>query len=97
MSVYGCYCVWVATMEAFQQRSVSFVLETTYLHWNTGFPAVTVCEKSNRKKIWDLTERFVAYLKYLHSLNHQVHEALVRGLENHVGFKTVTTRFVKTF
>ncbi|XP_021929643.1 sodium channel protein Nach-like [Zootermopsis nevadensis] len=57
VSVYGCYCVCKATMEAFQQRSVSFVPETTYLGWNTGFPAVTVCEKYNRHKIWELAER----------------------------------------
>jgi hypothetical protein len=46
-------------METFQQRAVSFAPETTYLHWNTGFPAVTVCEKLDRKKIWNLAERLV--------------------------------------
>jgi hypothetical protein len=46
-------------MEAFQQGAVSFVPETTYLHWNTGFPAATVCEKLNKEKIWDLAKRFV--------------------------------------
>jgi hypothetical protein len=46
-------------MEAFQQGAVSFVPETTYLHWNTGFPAATVCEKLNKGKIWELAERFV--------------------------------------
>jgi len=46
-------------MEAFQQGAVSFVPETTYLYWNTGFPAATVCEKLNTEKIWDLAKRFV--------------------------------------
>jgi hypothetical protein len=46
-------------MEAFQQGAVSFVPETTYLHWNTGFPAATVCEKLDKEKIWELVERFV--------------------------------------
>jgi hypothetical protein len=46
-------------MEAFHQRAVSFVPETRYLHWNTGFPAVTVCEKLDKAKIWDLAERLV--------------------------------------
>ncbi|GFG28422.1 hypothetical protein Cfor_00619 [Coptotermes formosanus] len=44
-------------MEAFQQRAISFVPETTYLHWNTGFPAATVCEKLDNGKIWDLAKR----------------------------------------
>jgi hypothetical protein len=53
-------------MEAFQQRAVTFVPETTYLRWNTGFPAVTVCEKLNRQKIWNLTGRFVLAI-YTHT------------------------------
>lgn len=28
------------------------------LHWNTSFPAVTVCEIFNGEKNWDLSERF---------------------------------------
>lgn len=28
------------------------------LHWNTSFPAVTVCETFNGEKNWDLSERF---------------------------------------
>ncbi|PNF35672.1 hypothetical protein B7P43_G17469 [Cryptotermes secundus] len=44
-------------MEAFQHSAVSFAPDTTYLHWNTGFPAVTVCEKLDKNKIWNLAER----------------------------------------
>lgn len=28
------------------------------LHWNTSFPAVTICEIYNGEKNWDLSERF---------------------------------------
>jgi hypothetical protein len=58
-------------MEAFQQRAISFVPETTYLHWNTGFPAATVCEKLDNGKIWDLAKRLVFKAKFW-KLNHIV-------------------------
>jgi hypothetical protein len=58
-------------MEAFQQGAVSFVPETTYLHWNTGFPAATVCENLNKAKIWDLVKRFVIAV-YVWRLNYHV-------------------------
>lgn len=28
----------------YRENSVSFLTETTYLDWNTTFPAVTVCQ-----------------------------------------------------
>jgi hypothetical protein len=58
-------------MEEFQQGAVSFVPETTYLHWNTGFPAVTVCEKLDKGTIWEFVERFVIEVN-VWKLNHHV-------------------------
>lgn len=34
------------------------------LHWNTSFPAVTVCEIFNGEKNWDLNDRYVIDLMY---------------------------------
>ncbi|KAL3288803.1 hypothetical protein HHI36_003236 [Cryptolaemus montrouzieri] len=30
--------------EAFDTKAVSYVTETAYLHWNTSFPAISICE-----------------------------------------------------
>lgn len=44
LSFAGMLRIFKGSYESFQQNAISFVTETTYLDWNTTFPAVTVCE-----------------------------------------------------
>ncbi|XP_077287727.1 sodium channel protein Nach-like [Arctopsyche grandis] len=39
--------------DLFQNNVISFVPETTYLHWNTDFPAITICEAADNYKLLD--------------------------------------------
>ncbi|XP_026480197.1 sodium channel protein Nach-like [Ctenocephalides felis] len=39
------------------QHAVSFTADTSYLDWNTKFPAITVCEDANGENQWDLIDR----------------------------------------
>ncbi|KAJ8964777.1 hypothetical protein NQ314_004643 [Rhamnusium bicolor] len=41
----------------FQNNAISFVVETSYLDWDTNFPPVTVCETDNQKKLAEVTDR----------------------------------------
>ncbi|KAG5879361.1 hypothetical protein JTB14_030990 [Gonioctena quinquepunctata] len=43
---------------AFEEKSVSFVTETTYLEWNTTFPAVTLCPIAGSEPEWNDDEDF---------------------------------------
>jgi hypothetical protein len=56
LSLWGTIIVTISSYREFREHSVSFVVETTYLHWNTTFPAFTVCEKEDKDHIWDLFE-----------------------------------------
>ncbi|KAJ1525493.1 hypothetical protein ONE63_010302 [Megalurothrips usitatus] len=47
------YFLLIASWEAFQYHAVSFVSETAYLHWNTTFPAVSVCETESPDKLYE--------------------------------------------
>ncbi|KAL1502230.1 hypothetical protein ABEB36_007403 [Hypothenemus hampei] len=38
--------VFAYLFKSYQQNSISFLIETTYLDWNTTFPAVSVCQQS---------------------------------------------------
>nr|CAD7415890.1 unnamed protein product [Timema poppensis] len=42
--------VVMASWNAFQNNAISFVVETTYLDWNTDFPSLTVCDTSSEKR-----------------------------------------------
>ncbi|XP_074034427.1 sodium channel protein Nach isoform X1 [Leptinotarsa decemlineata] len=44
--------------KAFEEKSVSFVTETTYLEWNTTFPAVTLCPIAGSEPEWFEDEDF---------------------------------------
>lgn len=41
----------------YQENTIRFTTVTDYLHWNTTFPAITVCEILNVDKIWMLHQR----------------------------------------
>lgn len=43
----SCFLAFLFTLESyksFHEHPISFNVETDYLHWNTTFPALTVCE-----------------------------------------------------
>lgn len=48
--------MWIllTTLESFSERTINFNVQTTYLGWNTTFPAITVCELFNGEKLWDV-------------------------------------------
>lgn len=41
----------------FKNNAISFVVETSYLEWNTKFPSVAVCETDNQQRIADVTDQ----------------------------------------
>ncbi|KAK9499911.1 hypothetical protein O3M35_002850 [Rhynocoris fuscipes] len=47
----------MATWHNFQHNAVSFVVETTYLDWNTSFPAISICENEAPDKLFESAER----------------------------------------
>ncbi|CAG9857939.1 unnamed protein product [Phyllotreta striolata] len=42
----------------FEENAISFVTETTYLHWNTTFPSISVCPIAGTEPEWDDKEEF---------------------------------------
>lgn len=46
-----------ASWDDFQHNAISFVVETSYLEWDTKFPSVAVCEYDNQEKIAEVTDR----------------------------------------
>lgn len=54
-----------SAIEAYQYNAVTFVAETTYLRWNTTFPAVSVCEIENPDSIAEYSAKWViAYILF---------------------------------
>lgn len=47
------YYLLIASYTAFRDHAVSFVSETSYLDWNTTFPAVSVCETESPDKLYE--------------------------------------------
>lgn len=45
-----------STWEDYQNNAISFGVDTSYLHWNTDFPAVAVCEADNEKRIYEVAD-----------------------------------------
>ncbi|XP_056638213.1 pickpocket protein 11-like [Diorhabda sublineata] len=43
----------------YEENTVSFVTETTYLAWNTSFPAISVCPIAGTEPEWVTDEEFV--------------------------------------
>lgn len=41
----------------FQNNAISFVVETSYLEWDTNFPSITVCETDNQDQIAKVTDK----------------------------------------
>lgn len=49
----------LASWDDFQHNSISFVVETSYLDWNTAFPSFAVCEYDNQKRIAEVTDKYI--------------------------------------
>ncbi|KAJ3650977.1 hypothetical protein Zmor_017048 [Zophobas morio] len=59
-----CVLSWTATgllikssWEDFQNNAISFVVDTSYLDWDTNFPSISVCESDNQKRIAEITDQ----------------------------------------
>lgn len=40
-----------ASLNAFNNNAISFVVESSYLNWDTEFPAVFICENKNMDRV----------------------------------------------
>lgn len=47
-----------ASWNDFQTNAISFVVETSYLEWDTHFPSISVCETDNQKRIAEVTDKY---------------------------------------
>lgn len=56
-SWYGSGLLILASWDAFQNKAISFGMETAYKDWDTDFPAVAVCENDNLDRIYDASDR----------------------------------------
>ncbi|KAJ3649088.1 hypothetical protein Zmor_020850 [Zophobas morio] len=53
LSFYAMILVFKASYKSYTDNAISFVTETTYLNWNTSFPAVTLCEITSSEVEWN--------------------------------------------
>lgn len=47
----------IASLDAFENNAISFVVETSYRDWKTHFPSIVVCESKNMDRVQDISER----------------------------------------
>lgn len=57
----------IASLDAFKNNAISFVVETSYRDWQTHFPSIVVCESKNMDRVQDISERFVHIIKTIMS------------------------------
>ncbi|XP_013186814.1 pickpocket protein 19 [Amyelois transitella] len=57
ISWYGSSLLIQAQYAAYQNKPISFVVETTYKDWNTDFPSVAVCENDNTRRIEAISDK----------------------------------------
>ncbi|GAB0089204.1 sodium channel protein Nach [Sergentomyia squamirostris] len=46
-----------ASLDAFQNNAISFVVETSFLDWKTNFPSIAICEGRNLDNVQVVSER----------------------------------------
>lgn len=46
-----------ASLKAFNNNAISFVVESSYLDWDTDFPAVFICENKNMDRVQEAADR----------------------------------------
>lgn len=51
-----------ASLDAFQNDAIRFVVETSYRDWNTNFPSVVVCEAKNMDRIQEFADEYIVFL-----------------------------------
>lgn len=64
-SCYGTAVIFLASYEAYDKNPISFATETTYLNWNTTFPAVTVCQLVNPDIFTDALPKDNVYQNFI--------------------------------
>lgn len=68
-----CLVSWVssgwlmlASWDAFQNNAISFVVESTYLDWDTTFPSISVCEEDNMERVYQMSAKSVKVVTIEH-------------------------------
>ncbi|KAH8248642.1 hypothetical protein KR032_001715 [Drosophila birchii] len=56
-SWYASWLLIKASLSAFENNAISFVVESSYRDWNTNFPAIIVCESKNMDRIQEVAEQ----------------------------------------
>ncbi|GLV44091.1 pickpocket 13 [Carabus blaptoides fortunei] len=52
LSMYGMILIFLASYDAYDTNPISFVTDTSYLQWNTSFPAISICQVMNQDIYW---------------------------------------------
>ncbi|KAJ1527770.1 hypothetical protein ONE63_007725 [Megalurothrips usitatus] len=47
----------LASWDQFQNNAISFVVESTYLDWDTTFPSISVCEEDNMERVYFMSAK----------------------------------------
>ncbi|XP_034473687.1 sodium channel protein Nach [Drosophila innubila] len=56
-SWYASWLLIKASLAAFENNAISFVVESSYRDWDTNFPAIIVCESKNMDRIQEVAEQ----------------------------------------
>jgi acid-sensing ion channel, other len=46
-----------ASLDAFKNNAISFVVESSYLDWNTDFPSIFICENKNMDRVQEAADK----------------------------------------
>lgn len=65
ISIYGMSAVFLASFGAYNSNPISFATETTYLNWNSTFPAVTLCQLVNLDIFSESKSKDNVYLNFI--------------------------------
>ncbi|XP_017120757.1 sodium channel protein Nach [Drosophila elegans] len=57
VSWYASWLLIKASLSAFENNAISFVVESSFRDWNTNFPAIIVCESKNMDRIQEVAEQ----------------------------------------
>lgn len=57
MSWHGSLILIRAQYEAYSNNPISFVVETSYIDWDTEFPTVALCETETTGRIEEISDK----------------------------------------
>ncbi|KAG5666860.1 hypothetical protein PVAND_014868 [Polypedilum vanderplanki] len=57
LSWVGSVILIMASLDAFNNNAISFVVESSYRDWDTDFPAVFICENKNMDRVQEAADR----------------------------------------